>query len=110
MNEEMRVYEEVKQYLDNKSNCADDYENIKEYHLICRIRQMYNELYQLKLSYQKAINKDFKDDLIKGIYSARQTLYNYNHKSYKKEDILQGMNFAIDTLNELVNLESKGEE
>lgn len=106
MNEEMRVYEEVKEYLDE--SLAKDNEP-KKYQLLLRIQQMYRELYQLKLSYKRVIQEDFKEELINGIYSARQTLYNYNHKSYKKEDILQGMNFAIDTLNELVNLESKGE-
>ena len=102
----MRVYEEVEEYLDE--SLTKDNEP-KKYQLLLRIQQMYRELYQLKLSYKKAIQKDFKEELINGIYSARQTLYNYNHKSYKKEDILQGMNFAINTLNELVNLESKGE-
>ena len=106
MNEEMRVYEEVKEYLDE--NLAKDNEP-KKYQLLLRIQQMYRELYQLKLSYKRVIQEDFKEELINSIYSARQTLYNYNHKSYKKEDILQGMNFAIDTLNELVNLENKGE-
>lgn len=103
----MKKYEDIKCFLDRQSNCADDYDDISSYYLICRIRQMYNELYQLKISYQKVIDNDFKDNLIKGIYSARQTLYNYNHKSYKKEDILQGMQFAIDTLTELINLESE---
>ena len=107
MNEEMRVYEEVKQFLDE--NFAKDNEP-KKYQILLRIQQMYRELYQLKLGYKKVIQKNFKEELINGIYSARQTLYNYNHKSYKKEDILQGMNFAIDTLNELIVLESKGEE
>ena len=106
MNEEMRVYEEVKKYLDE--SLAKDNEP-KKYQLLLRIQQMYRELYQLKLNYKRIIQEDFKEELINGIYSARQTLYNYNHKSYKKEDILQGMNFAIDTLNELVNLERKGE-
>lgn len=106
MNEEMRVYEEVKEYLDE--SLAKDNEP-KKYQLLLRIQQMYRELYQLKLSYKRVIQEDFKEELINGIYSARQTLYNYNHKSYNKGDILQGMNFAIDTLNELVNLESKGE-
>lgn len=102
----MKVYEEIKEYLDNKSNCADDYENVKDYYLICRIRQMYNELYQLKLAYKKVTEKDCKDNLINGIHHARQTLYNYNHKSYKKEKILQGMHFAIESLSELLNLKS----
>ena len=106
MNEEMRVYEEVKEYLDE--SLTKDNEP-KKYQLLLRIQQMYRELYQLKLSYKRVIQEDFKEELINGIYNVRQTLYNYNHKSYKKEDILQGMNFAIDTLNELVNLESKGE-
>ena len=104
MNEEMRVYEEVKEYLDE--SLAKDNEP-KKYQLLLRIQQMYRKLYQLKLGYKRVVQKDFKGKLINGIYSARQTLYNYNHKSYKKEDILQGMNFAIDTLNKLVNLESK---
>ena len=107
MNEEMRVYKEVKEYLDE--SLAKDNEP-KKYQLLLRIQQMYRELYQLKLGYKRVIQEDFKEELINGIYSARQTLYNYNHKSYKKEDILQGINFAIDTLNELINLESKGEE
>lgn len=105
----MKKYEDIKAFLDKKSYCADDYDTISDYLLICRIRQMYNELNQIKLSYEKVIKEDFKKDLINGIQLARQTLYNYNNKSYKKGDILQGMNFAIDTLNELVNLESKGE-
>lgn len=104
MKEEMRVYEEVKQYLDE--SLAKDNEP-KTYQLLLRIQQMYRELYQLKLSYKKVIQEDFKEQLINGIYNARQTLYNYNHKSYKKEDILQGMQFAINTLNELLNLESE---
>ena len=106
MNKEMRVYEEVKEYLDE--SLAKDNEP-KKYQLLLRIQQMYKELYQLKISYKRVIQEDFKEVLINGIYSARQTLYNYNHKSYKKEDILQGMNFAIDTLNDLIVLESKGE-
>lgn len=106
MNEEMRVYAEVKEYLDE--SLTKDNEP-RKYQLLLRIQQMYRELYQLKLSYKRVIQEDFKEELINGIYSARQTLYNYNHKSYKKEDILQGMNFAIDTLNELIVLESKGE-
>ena len=106
MKEEMRVYEEVKKYLDE--SLTKDNES-KKYQLLLRIEQMYRELYQLKLGYKRVIQEDFKEELINGIYSARQTLYNYNHKSYKKEHILQGMNYAIDTLNKLINLESKGE-
>lgn len=57
-----------------------------------------------KLSYEKVIEEDFKKNLINGIQSARQILYNYNHKSYKKDDILQGMKFAIDELSNLLEL------
>ena len=104
MNEEMRVYEEVKQYLDENLSKGNE---PKEYQLLLRIQQMYRELYQLKLSYKRVTQKDFKEELINGIYSARQTLYNYKHKGYKKEDILQGMSFAIDILNELVTLKEE---
>lgn len=104
MKEEMRIYEEVKQYLDESLAKGNE---PRTYQLLLRIQQMYRELYQLKLSYKKVIQEDFKEQLINGIFCARQTLYNYNHKSYKKEDILQGMQFAINTLNELLNLESQ---
>lgn len=113
MNEEkehevMRVYEEVKEYLDKELEKSGDYfkDDLKAYHLICRMKQMYNELYQVKLSYEKVLEQDFKGRLLEKAFQARQGLYNTRCGHPRKQDLIDGINFAIEDLNEILNLET----
>lgn len=102
----MRVYKEVKEYLDKRlEKCADEFEDLKEYHLLHRIKQMYYELYQVQLSYEKVLEKDFKGTLLKKAFQARQNLYNARSGNPRKQDLIDGINYAIDDLNEILNLE-----
>ena len=101
----MNKYEDVKMYLDNNSHkCADDFNSNSEYLLYLRIGQMYRELEQTKLSYEKVLEEDFKGNLLNKTFQARQTLYNARSGSPRKQDLLDGINFAINDLNEILNL------
>lgn len=101
----MNKYEDVKTYLDRNSNkCADDFNSISEYHLYCRIGQMYRELEQVKLSYERVLEKDFKDELIRQTSQARQTLYNTRSGNPRKQDLIDGINYAIKDLDKILFL------
>ena len=53
----MEKYSDVKEFIDNyKEKIADDFDNIEDYYLILRIGQMYRELEQVKLSYEKLLS------------------------------------------------------
>ena len=55
----MEKYSDVKEFIDNyKEKIADDFDNIEDYYLILRIGQMYRELEQVKLSYEKLLNTE----------------------------------------------------
>lgn len=96
--EVMRIYKDVKKFIEDNIHTENN-------QLICRIQQMYNELYQVKLSYEKVLEEDFKGDLLNKTFQARQNLYNARSGNPRKQDLLQGINFAIDNLNEILNLE-----
>lgn len=101
----MNKYEEVKKYLDKNFNkCADDFENIEDYHLMIRIGQMYRELEQVKLSYEKVLEKDFKGTLLRQTSKARQTLYNTINCNPRKQDLIDGINYAIKDLDKILVL------
>ena len=101
----MNKYEDVKKYIDKNSNkCADDFENIEDYHLMIRIGQMYRELEQVKLSYERVLEKDFKDELIRQTSQARQTLYNTRSGNPRKQDLIDGINYAIKDLDKILVL------
>ena len=58
----MEKYSDVKEFIDNyKEKIADDFDNIEDYYLILRIGQMYRELEQVKLSYEKLLNTEKGD-------------------------------------------------
>lgn len=102
----MRKYEDVKMYLDNNSHkCADEFNSSSEYLLYLKIGQMYRELEQVKLSYERLLEKDFKGTLIRKVYQARQNLYNARSRNPRKQDLIDGINYAINNLNEILDLE-----
>ena len=101
----MNKYEDVKNYLDNNSNkCADDFNSVSDYLLYCRIGQMYRELEQVKLSYERVLEKDFKDELIRQTSQARHTLYNTRSGNPRKQDLIDGINYAIKDLDKILVL------
>lgn len=101
----MNKYEEIKKYLDKNSNkYFDDFANIEDYYLIIRIGQMYRELESLKLSYERVLEKDFKDTLLEQIFQARQTLYNARIGNPRKQDLINGINYAIKDLDKALVL------
>ena len=100
----MNKYDEVKKYIDSQSLIADDYENMDDYNLVIRIGQMYRELKQIKLSYERVL-KTKKGELIRTMVQARQTLYNAMCGQHRKQDLIDGINFAIKDLDEILVLE-----
>lgn len=101
----MKKYEDVKMYLDRNSNkCADDFNSISDYLLYCRIGQMYRELEQVKLSYEKILEKDFKEISLRQISQARQALYNARSSNPRKQDLIDGINYAIKDLDNILVL------
>lgn len=106
----MKKYEDVKMYLDNNSNkCADDFNSVSEYLLYCRIGQMYRELEQIKLSYERLLEKDFKGTLLNQTFQARQTLYNTRSGNPRKQDLINGINYAIKDLDKILVLKEVSE-
>lgn len=100
----MNKYEDVKTYLDRNSNkCADDFNSVSEYHLYCRIGQLYRELEQVKLSYEKLLNTE-KGNMVKIMFQARQDLYNARSCNPRKQDLIDGINYAIKDLDKILNL------
>ena len=100
----MNKYEDVKTYLDRNSNkCADDFNSVSEYHLYCRIGQLYRELEQVKLSYEKLLNTE-KGDMVKIMFQVRQDLYNARSCNPRKQDLIDGINYAIKDLDKILNL------
>lgn len=100
----MHKYEEVKKLIDiNSKKCADDFDNLEEYNLMIRIGQMYRELEQVKLSYEKLLNTEI-GEIIKIIVQARQTLYNTRDPNSRKRDLIDGIDYAIEDLNKILVL------
>lgn len=100
----MNKYKEVKEFIDSYSGkIADDFENIEDYHLMIRIGQMYRELEQVKLSYEKLLSTE-KGDMVKVMSQARQTLYNTRSGNPRKQDLIDGINYAIKDLNKILVL------
>lgn len=106
----MKKYEDVKMYLDSNSNkCADDFNSVSEYLLYCRIGQMYRELEQVKLSYEKVLEKDFKGILLRQVSQARQVLYNARSCNPRKQDLIDDINCAIKDLDKILVLKEESE-
>lgn len=106
----MKKYEDVAMYLDRNSNkCADDFNSISDYLLYCRIGQMYRELEQVKLSYEKILEKDFKEISLRQISQARQALYNARSGNPRKQDLIDGINYAIKDLDNILVLKEVSE-
>ena len=100
----MNKYEDVKAYLDRNTNkCADDFDSISEYNLYLRIGQMYRELEQCKLAYEKLLNTE-KGDMVKIMFQARQDLYNARSYNPRKQDLIDGINYAIKDLDKILVL------
>ena len=100
----MNKYEDVKAYLDRNTNkCADDFDSISEYNLYLRIGQMYRELEQVKLSYEKLSNTK-KSDVVKIMFQVRQDLYNARSCNPRKQDLIDGINYAIKDLDKILVL------
>lgn len=107
---EINKYVDVKTYLDRNANkCADDFNSVSEYLLFCRIGQMYRELEQVKLSYEKVLEKDFKGTLLNRTFKARQTLYNTRSCNPRKQDLINGINYAIKDLDNILVLKEVSE-
>lgn len=105
----MNKYEDVKAYLDRNTNkCADDFDSISEYNLYLRIGQMYRELEQVKLSYEKLLNTE-KGDMVKIMFQARQDLYNARSYNPRKQDLIDGINYAIKDLDKILVLKEVSE-
>lgn len=106
----MNKYEDVKAYLNRNTNkCADDFDSISEYNLYLRIGQMYRELEQIKLSYEKVLEQDFKRTLLRQAFQARQTLYNTRSGNPRKQDLINGINYAIKDLDKILVLKEVSE-
>lgn len=102
----MEKYSDVKEFIDNyKEKIADDFDNIEDYYLILRIDQMYRELEQVKLSYKKVLEQDFKETLLRQAFQARQNLYNTKSCNPRKRDLIDGINYAIEDLNKILVLQ-----
>ena len=65
------------------------------------------ELERYRLSYENALKEDFKGDLLKGIYKVRQTLLNARSCNPRKHDLLNGINYAIKILDEIIVLKEE---
>ena len=84
----MEKYSDVKEFIDNyKEKIADDFDNIEDYYLILRIGQMYRELEQVKLSYEKLLNTE-KGDIVKVMFQVRQSLYNARSGYPRKQELI----------------------
>ena len=105
----MNKYEDVKEFIDNyKGKIADDFDNIEDYYLVLRIAQMYRELEQIKLSYEKLLNIK-NGDMFKIMSRIRQTLYNARSCNPRKQDLIDGINYAIEDLNKILVLKEVSE-
>lgn len=103
----MEKYNDVKEFIDNyKEKIADDFDNIEDYYLILRIGQMYRELEQVKLSYEKLLNTE-KGDIVKVMFQARQSLYNARSGYPRKQELIYGINSAIKELNKILTLKEE---
>lgn len=103
----MEKYSDVKEFIDNyKEKIADDFDNIEDYYLILRIGQMYRELEQVKLSYEKLLNTE-KGDIVKVMFQARQSLYNARSGYPRKQELIYGINSAIKELNKILTLKEE---
>ena len=105
----MNKYVEIKEFIDSQSFLVDDYASVKEYNLALRISQMYHELNQLMLSYEKLLNTD-KGYMAKIMSQVRQTLYNTICGKPRKQDLIDGINFAIEDLDKILVLEKLEEK
>ena len=102
----MNKYAEVKELIDRyKGKIADDFDNIDDYYLIIRIEQMYRELKQVKLSYERVLKTE-KGAMIQ----ARQNLYNARSSKSTKQELIDGINYAIKDLSEILVLEELEEK
>lgn len=100
----MKKYKEVKEFIDHyNGKISDEFDNIDDYYLIIRIGQMYRELEQVKLSYEKLLNTEI-GSMIKTISQARQTLYNTRSYNARKQDLITGINYAIKDLDKILVL------
>ncbi len=98
----MKKYSDVEEFIDNyKKKIADDFDNIEDYYLILRIGQMYRELEQIKLSYEKLLNTE-KGDMVKVMSQVRQNLYNARSGYPRKQELIYGINNAIKDLNKIL--------
>lgn len=105
----MKKYEQVKKFIDSQSLIADDYKNIDDYNLVIRISQMYNELKQIKLSYERVLKTE-KGELIRAMIQARQSLYNASGSQSTKQELRNGIDYAIQDLNKILVLEEVEDE
>lgn len=105
----MNKYEDVKEFIDNyKGKIADDFDNIEDYYLVLKIAQMYRELEQIKLSYEKLLNIK-NGGMFKIMSRIRQTLYNARSGNPRKQDLIDGINYAIEDLNKILVLKEVSE-
>lgn len=79
--------------------CTEEISKYKE-----EIEQKCRESEQYRLSYENALKEDFKDDLLKGIYKIRQILFNARSCNPRKQDLLDGINYAIKISDEIIVL------
>ena len=106
----MYKYSDLRKYIDEKQiEYTDNIEHSRDYNMFCRMGQMYHELEYLKLSYEKVLEEDFKGNLIRQVYQAKQSLY--NSKGGRKEDLIFGINRALEELDKITSLDkAKGSD
>lgn len=100
----MYKYESIKEFID--SNIGQSKEKYEiDYNLLCRISQMYHELENLKLCYERVLEKNFKKEYMSWVGHAKQCLYNTRGGNPRKQDLIDGINWAIEYLEKATTIE-----
>lgn len=100
----MNKYTDIKNLIDNNGGEAKDNYTI-DYNLLCRISQLYHELEGLKLCYERVLENNFKKDYMNWVSKAKQCLYNTKCGNPRKQDLIDGINWAIEDLEKATTIE-----
>lgn len=100
----MYKYESIRYFVD--SNIGQSKEKYEiDYNLLCRISQMYHELEKLKSCYERVLEKNFKKEYMSWVGHAKQCLYNTRSGNPRKQDLIDGINWAIEDLEKATTIE-----
>lgn len=102
----MYKYENIKEFIDSNIGRSKEKYEI-DYNLLCRISQMYHELENLKLCYERVLEKNFKKEYISWVSHAKQCLYNTRSGMPLKQDLIDGINWAIEDLEKATTIEKR---